>query len=456
MKHPDLPLEKRDDDSGSVGEVLRIAFPLIMATSSHALRLFSDRLMLSRFSQESLSASLSAGVMTFASMCFFMGTASYAGTFVAQYTGAGRSGRVGASVWQGIYLALFGGLCLAMLSTQAHAIFAWVGHSPLVQVQQVYYFRILASMAVFPLLTGAIMCFWSGRGRTWTIFLISSSGVAINIFFNWLLIFGNWGFPELGIRGAAIATDISSVFALCFALTLFWAKSNRKQFETFPRKTFQWSLFSRLVRFGVPNGVNMFLDVAAFNIFVLILGKHGLVEGAATAIAFSMNAMAFIPMIGIGMTVNILVGQSIGADDIPHAKRSVRSAIKIISLYMGVMSGLFLLTPGWFVSLFNSGNEVRVMATGFLRYIATYLVFDGFFIIYQNAIKGAGDTKFSMYAGVVIAWLCLVVPCLILYSYDYPIGYLWSVFVAYIMLAGTVFFMRYRCGKWENMKVIEN
>ena len=447
----ELPLAA---DRGCLLDVLRVAFPLIMAASSHALKLFTDRIMLSRHSPEALGASLSAGITCFTLIAFFMGTAGYANTFVAQYTGARRLDRVGASVWQGIYLALGGGLILSLASFAARPLFALFGHGVAVEVQQTAYFRILASCGVLPLLSGAVLSFWSGRGRTWIVFAISFSTVLVNVGLNWILISGNWGFPRLGIAGAGLATVTSSAAGLVFGLCLFWSTANRKAFDTLPAKTFDRDLFVRLLRFGVPNGVHMLLDVAAFNAFVVLLGRVGQNELEASAIAFSMNAIGFVPMIGLGMSVVILVGQAIGAEDVPLAKRSVASARTISLAYMGGLALLFIACPDLLVRLFSASPQTHALARQFLRYIAAYLVFDGIFIIYHSAVKGAGDTHFAMYAGVAIAWVCMVFPCYLLLRGGYSVWAMWSVFVVFVMLAATVFYLRYRSGRWETMRVI--
>lgn len=441
--------------SGSLGGVLQTAFPLIMAASTHAVRLFTDRVMLSYYSSDALSASLSAGITYFSLSSIIMGTVHYTSTFVAQYSGARQTGRVGASVWQGIYVAILGGGALSLLSFAATPIFKWFGHAPSLQLEQAAYFRVLTVFAVFPLVNSALLGFWSGRGKTWTVFAISLVGVVLNVILNALLIYGLFGFPRMGILGAAIATSISSMASMAFALYLFWTPENCGRYGTWPKVTFDRELFLRLLRFGFPSGVNMFLDVAAFNAFVMLLGQRGTDVAAATSVAFSMNAMAFIPMIGIGFTVNILVGQGIGRCDIPFARRCVRNARLLTLIYMGTLTLLFLSFPTLFVDLFKVDAGARDLAISFLRYIAVYLVFDGIFIVYQSAIKGAGDTHFSMWIAVVISWFFMVLPCWYMVQAGWSVWRMWLCFVLYVMLAAAVFYGRYRGGAWESMSVID-
>ncbi|MBN1257178.1 MAG: MATE family efflux transporter, partial [Planctomycetes bacterium] len=175
-----------------------------------------------------------------------------------------------------------------------------------------------------------------------------------------------------------------------------------------------------------------------------------------------INILAFLPMTGIGMAVCVLVGHGIGAKEISYAKRAVRSARLLVLAYLGTIAVSYVLFPQFYIRLFAGKEvaadlEVALMTSYFLRYIAAFLLFDGLFIVYHSAIKGAGDTRFAMTTGVAMAWGLFALPCLILSYYGTAemIWWLWRVLVFYIMVAGTVFYARYRGGKWKSMQVIE-
>ena len=451
--------ESRTLKHGGIWELLRIAMPLIMASSSHAMRLFSDRIMLAQLSSEALAASLSAGLMSFMFMSFFLGVVNYTSTFVAQYTGAKRPHQVGPAVWQGFFLALGGGVILGTGAFWGAPLFRLVGHDPAVQVEQMAYFQIVSAMAGFPLVVAALNAFWRGRGKTWIVLMIEGSTVVLNILLNYLLIFGHYGFPRLGIAGAALATGLSSLVGCILAASLLLAARNRREFHTWPVRKWDPVLMKRLLQYGMPNGIHFFLDISAFNLFTILFGWLGKAEQEAAAIAFSMNAIAFIPMIGIGITVSILVGQAIGAQNLAPARRAVHSAMTVVLLYMGTIGLLFVFKPMLFVNLFMRGDgadQARAMslAADFLKYIAAYLLFDGLFIVYNSAIKGAGDTRFAMVAGVTLAWALMVLPCLVAYRLGAGPHLLWGIFICYVMISGLVFFARYRAGHWTSMSVI--
>ena len=216
-----------------------------------------------------------AGMFSWAIVALFMGTASYVNTFVAQYKGAGQNERIGASVWQAIYFSLFSGTLIVFLAPLAAPIFNWVGHPLDVRVQEITFFRILCLGMGFNVYANAISGFFSGRGKTAPVMWVNLLVNAINILLDYLLIFGNWGFPRMGIAGAGWATVIASgVGALIFTI-LFLLPSNRAIYATLRSWRFDGELFLRLMRFGVPSGAHFMLDALAFTFFVFFVGRMG-------------------------------------------------------------------------------------------------------------------------------------------------------------------------------------
>ena len=455
MKIP--PLSFDPQKTCGMPHVLKVAFPLIMASAGHALNLFCDRIMLGRYSAEAVAAAMPSGLTNFTISCFFIGTVGYVNSFVAQYTGAGQRSRVGVSIWQAVLIALIGGLFMASGYFWGGWLMTLFGHTDAVLQQEIVYFKLLSLFAWVPLLIGAFGAFWSGRGKTVMVMSVSFLITLLNVPFNYALIYGNWGASELGIAGAAWGTNLSALVGCAvYACFFFIPRSSRRHFNTCSHIV-DWGLLWRLIRFGVPNGFQFFVDLSAFNIFVVVVGAYGKDIGAATAIAFGLNSISFTPILGIGQTVAILVGQSIGANDVHRAKKSVKSARNLTLIYMGIMAVFFVLLPEIPLALFDQRNpEVIRLTKIMLCFIAVYLLFDGMSIIYSSAVKAAGDTFFAMLAGMAMAFLGLAVPSLIFAKLGMSVWYIWGTIVVYIMMCGVVFYVRYLGGRWTHMKVIEN
>lgn len=463
MKIP--PLSFDPQKTCGMPHVLKVAFPLIMASAGHALNLFCDRMMLGRYSAEAVAAAMPSGLTNFTISCFFIGTVGYVNSFVAQYTGAGQRSRVGDSIWQAVLIALIGGLFMASGYFWGGWLMTLFGHTDAVLQQEIVYFKLLSLFAWVPLLIGAFGAFWSGRGLTLTIMIVNFVMVGSNIPFNYAFIYGNWGAPELGIRGAAYGTILSGLIGLVVYLFLIFRKANREVYGTWPPRV-EFGLFKRILRYGAPNGVQLLLELSSFNIFIILLGNVGAdaIEKMriqeATTIAFSLNSIAFIPMLGLGQTISILVGQSVGAGLPAAAKRAVANGRFLVMTYMTIMTIIFAFCPGPLLSLFvRSGDLAQVptmeLARTFVLFIAMFTFCDGVQMLYVSAIKGAGDTAFAMWGSAILSWVIWIIPSLIAMKFHAPVNFYWGVLVFYTFFIALVFYLRFRQGKWRKMCVIE-
>ena len=286
---------------GGFAEVFAIALPLILSNSCHAVNMFFDRLMLAKYSNEAVSAAFTGGLTNFTIACIFIGTIGYTGTFVAQYAGAGKPERIGCSVWQGLWMAVFGGLLLFTGIWWAEPLFSMFGHEPAIAAEEIRYFTVCCKGGWVYLATCALACFWTGRGKTITVLLVSFAITVFNLPLNYLFIFGwNW-IPEMGTAGAAWGTVGSEFAGVIIYMLLFLRSSNRKKYKTgVPYMDF--SLLKRMLRFGLPSGIHLAVDLIAFNTFGLLLGCYGAAVHEASSITFGINNIALSPVIGIGMT----------------------------------------------------------------------------------------------------------------------------------------------------------
>ncbi|MEA3221890.1 MAG: MATE family efflux transporter [Thermodesulfobacteriota bacterium] len=447
---------------GGYREVLTLAIPLILSTGSWSIQHFVDRMFLTWYSPEAIAAALPAGILNFTIMSLFIGTASYVSVFVAQYYGAGRFDKIGPAIWQGVYIAIIAGVVHLLLIHLARPIFGFVGHGPVVQAYEVVYFQILC-LGAFPMVASSAMAgFFSGLGRPWPVMWVNISATAVNLAADYALIFGNWGFPELGVKGAGIATVVAVCFSFLAYLTLFFLRSHDRRYHILRGWPFEKFLFARLVRFGFPSGVQFFLDVAASTVFILLVGRLGTVFLAATNIALNINTLAFMPMIGFGIATSVLVGQHLGKDSPDIAERSAYSSFHLTFIYMASIAAAFVFVPDLFLKPFTiyadpaSLAPIRDITVVLLRFVALFSLFDTMNIIFASAIKGAGDTRYVMYMIVVVSSLVLVIPCYIaLEVLNYGIYVAWAIASTYIITLSFSFFIRFYGGKWKSMRVIE-
>ncbi len=453
---------KRWGESNGYKEIFTISIPLIISTGSWSLQSFIDRMFLAWYSTEAIAAAMPAGIISATLMSFFLTSAGYITTFIAQYKGAGYPDKIGPSLWQGIYLSIIGGIIIFFLIPIAPILFKLANHDPEVQKLEVIYFTILCYGAFPAIAANVLSGFKSGLGRTWPIMWVTLAATIFNIIFDYLLIFGKCGFPELGIKGAAIATALSPVVSLVLYIILIFNKKNNKTYRVISGFKFDKKLFLRLIRFGVPSGVQSFLDVVAFAVFLLFLGSLGKQALAASNISFSINTITFMPMTGIGIAVSILVGQNQGRENPAASARCVWNGFHIVFTYMALMAILLFLIPDFFIAPFmrasdpSSREAIRVLCRVLLKFIAIYTLFDSFNILFASALKGAGDTKYVMLTNSLLSFLLFVFPSyFIIFYFHKGIYEAWTVATIYICILGLNFLFRFLTGKWKTMRVIE-
>ena len=458
-------VKRRWRGPGGMAHVLKISFPLILSTSAHTVKMFTDRMFLSWHSQEEFAAGLQAGITAFVLICFFMGVAGYANTFVAQYTGNKRPERVGPAVWQAVYFALLGIIPMAIAMPYSDDIFNWFGHDQSVRVHEVVYFKYICVSCIPMVVGNAMSCFYTGRGKTWVVFWVNIISAMVNVVLDYAMIFGKLGFSDMGIAGAGWATVISCITTVIMYGIMFTLPENRKKYNTLSGAKFDLDLMKRLIRYGCPNGVHFTLDVAGFTLFIACVGRLGTIELAATNLAFQFNHLAFFPMIGVGIGVTIITGQALGKDKPKEAVRAAWSAGMIALAYMILMSIGFLVLPEVLMYPFEvkanpeEFSLIKPLVFVLLRFVALYCLLDAGNIVFSGVLKGAGDTRFVMFCSLALCWGIMVIPTYFITTYEFGPGrglYLsWLALTGFVCMLAVIFYLRFACGKWKSMRVIE-
>lgn len=450
-------------DYGGYAEVLRIAVPLILSTASLTLMLFVDRLFLSWHGQSSVAASTPGGITWFTICSFFLGTAGYVNTIVAQHHGAGDKPACARAVWQGIIFSIVSAPFLLASVPLGYWVLEWAGHGPELTALEKSYFTMLMFGGVGLPLNAALSSFFSGRGQTRIVMWGNFIGNGANIALDYILIFGKLGFPEMGIKGAGMASAITMFFPAIFWACLFLSRQYKEEYQT--RKELKWDprLFYMLLRYGLPSGVRFSLDIASFTVFSLLIGRFGEIELAATNIVLSIEILAFLPMQGTAVATATLVGNYIGRGQLGYAEKSVYSALKLATAYSLFFATTFIVVPEAYLYLFqagSSGNDMTAVVTlaiALLRIVAFYIMFDNMFIVLSGALTGAGDTRFSMWMQIGISWL-IFVPSIYIIIECAQLGFVvaWYCLLVYAVLLAGIFYLRFRTGRWKRIRMMES
>ncbi len=441
--------------------MLAIALPMVVSNGCETAMVFVDRLFLSRLGTLPMSASMAGGLASFMMMTFFIGLIGYATALVAQYLGAGRKENCARVVTQTLYLAMLAYPLILSARPLGHWLFTVTGIAPEELALQQSYFDILLYGAVLVLLRTGLSSFFSGIGRTRVVMLSALVAMLVNMGANYVLIFGHFGVPALGIRGAAMGTLLGSFCALLVLLAAYLRRSNRREFKVTAALDFDAAVMKKLLRFGSPAGVEMFLNLLAFTLMILIFHSHGLTTATAVTIVFNWDMVSFVPLLGIQIGVVSLVGRYLGAGRPDIAERVARSGLKMGWSYSSVILILFVAFPGPLVELFAPASfdpiysQAAPLAVGMLRLAALYVLADALMLVCSGVLRGAGDTFWSMCISVSMHWLLLPVLYLALKVFQLPPQTAWLTIIFLFLTFSVVFYLRYRSGKWKLLRLVE-
>ncbi|MEI6525868.1 MAG: MATE family efflux transporter [Planctomycetota bacterium] len=456
-----------------IRELLQTAWPLMLSTGLFSITLFVDRLFLFQYSDAAAAAAMSAGTLFWSVTCLPAGICGYTSTFVAQYLGVRRVDRAMHVVWQGCLLALALSPILVLLGLFSYRLFVAFGHSPELAKFEYEFFLGLVPGACATILSSALVGLFAGSGRPIVLLYCDAIATATNVVLDYGMIFGNLGFPRWGVAGAAIASSISlSLKCILLVIFAYWYLRNNR-FGAWPidssmsnklRDIFKldFPLMRRLIRFGWPAGVSVVAEAWSFAIIMMIVGNLGERPAAATTLALGVNVLAFIPLIGLGIAVGVLVGKYLVQSELATAQRVVQAALTIGVIYSGVFAVLYGLFPDQVMNVYAIGNDpvrfeaIKPELKPLLYFIAAYCVFDSFQVIFSGVLKGAGDTLFVL-LGHAIAGFGTVGLAIVgqkLFGWD-GLYYWWGVISVWVVVLAIIFTARYLHGGWKSKRVIE-
>lgn len=450
-----------------VRDVLQIAVPMVVTTLSWTLMNFIDSAILMEVSPSAMAAAYLAGIVWFAALSLFWGICSYSSTFVAQFYGDDQPNRIGPAVWQGVWLALSFSLLVPVAQWIAPHLFALFKHEPELAQMEALFFQILCYGAPGMLMAQSLECFYSGRGKTWVVMLVDAGAVFVNLILALALVRGWFGIEPWGLPGAAWATVLAQWCRAVMYAGLVLHPGNQTAFNTADIKP-DGVLLRRMVRFGGPSGMQMMLDVTGFAVFMMFVAKIGIAEAEATSLAFRVSQVAFMPVWGLGMATAVLVGQKLGEDRADLASRAARTTLAMSLIYMSAISIVFVAAPRVFLqSFFTHGEAAAAVAemptgvdveamTGYLmRFVAAYNIFDAAVIIFVSVLRGAGDTRFVMINSFFMASLMAMGTYVGVNKLNFTVYDAWWFIAIWVFALAVIYALRYRTGKWQEMRVID-
>lgn len=442
---------------GSLGELWKIALPLMISSFSVMFMVFVDRMLLANYSTEAFNAAVSASTVGWAFVAGFMGLCCISEVFVAQYNGAGRKELMGVPVWQMIWVGIFSSLFFFPLAQWGNAL---IFSSPEQGMERVY-FRWMIYFGPAVAVYGALAGFFVGQGKTRLITFVSVGANAVNIVFDWLLIFGVEGYIEpMGVKGAAISTSLSSIFQTFILFLFFMSPSNRAV-----HRTDQWHLNKEMlwkcIRIGVPGAVFMMMEILGWGIYYLMMARAGFIYITVAGVAQSVVILFMFFAEAISKAATAISGNFIGAKTTWNIPKLLASGVGLHCLFFICAGGIFAVATDSIVALFLPDlspdllKEIYQPLVTSLFLMLIYLLFDGIRFLLGGILTAAGDTMFIFIAGTTSIWLFLILPVWIaVFHFNATIVTASLISSIYALIATLIYYYRFQAGKWREESLI--
>lgn len=438
----------------TLSTLIRMALPMVVSQGAFAIMIFTDRWFMAQISPTHMAAALGGGVAWYFTISLFNGILAYATALVAQYMGAQEFGKCSRVITQGVLMSIASLPLFLVLAFVGKGMFAAMGHDPAQVVEEETYYTIMTLFGSLMLARTCLSCFFSGIGRTSVVMICDVAGVLFNIPLTWALVFGQFGLPALGIAGAAYGSVASMVFTLGLYLAFYLARENRQKFSIASSLIFDRGIARRYLRLGFPSGMEMFLNIAAFNLFLLMFQSYGIPEAASATIVFNWDILSFVPLLGLNIAIMSMIGRFVGAGDMTKTNE-VTSAGYILGIgYSLMLCLLFIVFRNQLVEIFifyeEQSEEIRSLARFMMIGLSCYVLCEGILQVAAGVLRGAGDTRWIMAASVSLHWAMLVLQFFIIKVWDFGPRVSWLAFVLMILAICVVFLARLWSNKWRD------
>lgn len=450
-----VALSDRAADRHPLGELLVLALPTVAQMASYTVMHFTDTWMLSRLGLVEPTASANASLFGFAITSIGFGTLWVVNTLVSQAFGRGDRAKCGQYLWQGIWFGVIFGLLIVPILPLAEPLFKAFGHEQRLAHLEATYLWITLSFTALRLAGAAMGQFLLAIDRPNRVLLAAVIGVSVNVLANWLLIWGHWGFPAMGLAGAAWGTNFGAAIEVGVLAVFVFEPKIRGMYHVADWRPRMERMLT-LIRIGVPSGLQFVGDVMAWAVFgMLVMAAFGTEAMAANTFIMRYMSMSFMPAFGISAAVTALVGRYIGRGLPDVAAQRAKLGFIVTATYMLACGLVFLVFRHQLMHVFTDNPKVVKWGAMLLIFAAVYQIFDAIYIVYSGALRGAGDTLVPALVTAGLCWLCVVGLGYGVAKWLPQFGLVgpWTVATFYGVILGLFMYIRFRRGAWRHIRI---
>jgi len=447
------------EDPTSLRYMLKLSTPMIVTTISFTIMQFVDRYMVSRLGTDALAAILPAGFASFLPSGFAIGSMASLSTFVSQSLGRGDKQDCSRYFWQVVWMgAGYFLVTLAVMWPLAPWLFRAIGQPEGIIEMEVIYLRILLYAHIVAVVNWSCNQFFMGIHRPVITMCASFCGQVVNVLANYVLIFGKWGFPRMGIAGAGWGTFTGIAVAACVNMAVFLNGRINRDFSTRHSLGMSFGKMYDLLKVGLPAGFGLMVNVAFWGMLLIgLVGRYGKEALAATSAVLSYGGVSVMPVVGIGTALSAAVGKTIGQGRKDLATKQTSVCLRLALAYMGLVGVCFLLFGKQLMRFWSDDGRVIETGARILICAAFYQVFHAARIIYSGALRGAGDTLWLALISAVGAVLVLGVGGIVVVAVFPSLEYMgpWIAAAVSIAAVGLANRWRFKSNRWKKIELFK-
>lgn len=440
----------------SLGNIFRIALPIIISGFSTAILQITDTAFLGRVSETSIGAVGNAGLLYFVLIHLGMGLGTGTQIIIGRRNGEGKLNKIGPLVHHTWYILIpLSVLFFILIKYYSETFFSTIIHSENILNISVNFMQYRAYGLFFVFVNTAFMAFYIGITNTKILSISTPITVLINIILDYALIFGNWGMPEMGVKGAAIASVIAEGFStiIFFTYTLFFVNIKRYKLFTFKIDSLSPYILFRILKTGWPIMAQSFISLASWYAFFSIVEHLGERALAVSHIIRSIYMFAMIPIFGLAVCTNTLTSNLIGQNETQNILKLINKTVLLSFIWNVVMLFLNTTFTIQILSFFTNNKELVDASINTLYIITASMFLFSFAMMHFNAITGTGKTTHSLIIEAISITVYLLFTYYFVEILRTSVEIAWSAEFVYFTVFGIISAWYIRRKKWKTEKL---
>ncbi len=434
--------------------ILKVALPLMVSSFIQSIVFLTDAAFLGRYDTLSYDASGNAGLIYITVFLALSGMGDGSQILIARRIGQKRLDTIGRIFGTSIIthfllaLVLFAFIQFIMPSLLYH----YSKHKDLANAQ-ISFLSYRSYALFFAMITLSIQAFLFASGKTSIVLISALITASSNVLLDYLLIFGNGPFPEMGLEGAAIANTIADGLGMLFLILFISFSKLKKEYNLFDHFSFNLSSFKELIKIGSPILFQGFIALATWTVFFTWIEQIGKFELTVSQNIRAIYFLAFVPIWGFSATTKTYISQYIGSGDFV-ALKIIQKRIQLLTVvFLFIIFHGAIFYPEMLISIVNPDATYQKVSGEILRYVSLSIYIYGFFTVYFQTINGSGNTKITFIIEVICVVVYIIFAYLLIKVWKLDIFWIWSVEYIYFINMGVLSLIYLRFFDWKRKVV---